>query len=70
MALTGSTELYLKFLRSPEFGSATILIAEGEYNETVNVTRKGPLTMLVRFIPSHPSSAQSARSMSNTYHVT
>lgn len=33
----------------PELGSATILIAEGEYQETVNVTRKGPLTMLVRW---------------------
>ncbi|KAF8194147.1 pectin lyase-like protein [Pholiota molesta] len=33
-------------LSLPELGSATILIAEGEYQETVNVTRKGPLTML------------------------
>ncbi|KAF8955293.1 pectin lyase-like protein [Flammula alnicola] len=30
----------------PEVGAATILIAEGEYQETVNVTRKSPLTML------------------------
>ncbi|KAF9483363.1 pectin lyase-like protein [Pholiota conissans] len=33
-------------LSLPELSSATILIAEGEYNETINVTRKGPLTML------------------------
>ncbi|TFY77245.1 hypothetical protein EWM64_g6765, partial [Hericium alpestre] len=27
-------------------GSATILIGAGEYHETVNVTRRGPLTLL------------------------
>ena len=32
---------------SNEMERATILIAEGEYHETVNVTRKGPLTLLV-----------------------
>ncbi|KIP04249.1 carbohydrate esterase family 8 protein [Phlebiopsis gigantea 11061_1 CR5-6] len=30
----------------PEDGPATILIGEGEYHETVNVTRRGPLTFL------------------------
>ncbi|KAF8904077.1 pectin lyase-like protein [Gymnopilus junonius] len=29
-----------------ELGAATILIAEGQYHETVNITRKGPLTLL------------------------
>ncbi|PPQ88402.1 hypothetical protein CVT25_011281 [Psilocybe cyanescens] len=33
-------------LSLPETGSATILVAEGEYQEVVNVTRKGPLTLL------------------------
>ncbi|KAH9480216.1 putative pectinesterase/pectinesterase inhibitor 7 [Psilocybe cubensis] len=33
-------------LSLPETGSATILIAAGEYQEVVNVTRTGPLTLL------------------------
>ena len=33
---------------SPEQGQAFILIGEGEYHETVNITRSGPLTLLVR----------------------
>ncbi|KAF8158502.1 pectin lyase-like protein [Crassisporium funariophilum] len=33
-------------LSLPDAGSATILISAGEYHETVNVTRKGPLTLL------------------------
>ncbi|TFK33326.1 carbohydrate esterase family 8 protein [Crucibulum laeve] len=35
-------------LSLPDMGRFTILVAEGEYHETVNVTRKGPLTLLVR----------------------
>ena len=35
-------------LASNEKEPATILIAEGEYHETVNITRQGPLTLLVR----------------------
>ena len=35
-------------LISDEKEPATILIAEGEYHETVNITRQGPLTLLVR----------------------
>lgn len=31
---------------SPNTGSATILIGAGEYHETINVTRTGPLTLL------------------------
>ncbi len=31
----------------PNLGRATILIAEGQYQETLNITRKGPLTLLV-----------------------
>ena len=33
---------------SDEKKPATILIAEGEYHETVKITRQGPLTLLVR----------------------
>jgi len=36
------------YLLSDEIEPATILIAEGEYHESINVTRKGPLTLLVR----------------------
>lgn len=31
----------------PENGTATILVEAGEYHETVNITRRGPLTLLV-----------------------
>ncbi len=31
----------------PDRGDAVILVGEGEYHETINVTRKGPLTLLV-----------------------
>ncbi|KAK0211229.1 pectin lyase-like protein [Desarmillaria ectypa] len=33
-------------LSLPDLGRATILIAEGQYQETLNITRKGPLTLL------------------------
>ncbi|KAJ6584525.1 carbohydrate esterase family 8 protein [Mycena capillaripes] len=33
-------------LPSPQTGAATILIAQGSYQETINVTRTGPLTLL------------------------
>ncbi|KAK0482590.1 pectin lyase-like protein [Armillaria novae-zelandiae] len=33
-------------LSLPNLGRATILIAEGQYQETLNITRKGPLTLL------------------------
>ncbi|TCD59888.1 hypothetical protein EIP91_011255 [Steccherinum ochraceum] len=33
-------------LSLPHTGAATILIGEGEYHETVNVTRKAPITLL------------------------
>ena len=36
----------------PEDGAATILIGAGDYHETVNVTRPGPVTLLVRIIYS------------------
>ena len=32
----------------PEHGDALILIGEGEYQEVVNITRSGPVTLLVR----------------------
>ena len=35
-------------LISDEKEPATILIAKGEYHETVKITRQGPLTLLVR----------------------
>jgi hypothetical protein len=31
----------------PLDGPAVILIGEGEYHETINITRKGPVTLLV-----------------------
>ena len=40
----------LKFL-SDETKPAIILIAEGEYYETVSILRPGPLTLLVRHAP-------------------
>ncbi|KAK7464914.1 hypothetical protein VKT23_006122 [Stygiomarasmius scandens] len=42
----------------PDEGEAFILIAEGEYNEAVNVTRSGPLTLLGQ-LPSSLSDSQS-----------
>lgn len=38
-------------LSLPHVGSAVILIGEGEYHETVNVTRQGPLTFLGQLSP-------------------
>jgi len=43
-------------LSLPDLGSATILIAAGEYQEVVNVTRKGPLTLLGQLQTSSPAS--------------
>ena len=43
--------LKIIYVPSNNLDSATILIAEGEYQETVNVARQGPLTLLVRNIP-------------------
>ncbi|KAL0059209.1 hypothetical protein AAF712_014053 [Marasmius tenuissimus] len=40
----------------PEEGEAIILIAEGQYHETVNVTRRAPLTLLGQ-LPSELASA-------------
>ncbi|KAI5116487.1 hypothetical protein M0805_009056 [Coniferiporia weirii] len=37
-------------LSLPEKGQAVILIGEGEYHETVNVTRSGPLILLASLI--------------------
>ncbi|KII86936.1 carbohydrate esterase family 8 protein [Plicaturopsis crispa FD-325 SS-3] len=39
-------------LSLPETGNATILIASGEYHETVNVSRAGPLTLLGQLPPN------------------
>ncbi|KAG6879824.1 hypothetical protein C0992_011107 [Termitomyces sp. T32_za158] len=40
----------------PVSGSATILIGEGEYHETINVTRSAPLTLLATSVdkPKYP----------------
>lgn len=38
---------YFPEIPREEGKAATILIGEGEYHETVNVTRKAPLTLLV-----------------------
>ena len=35
---------------SPEKNSAIILVGEGEYHETLNITRRAPLTLLVMFL--------------------
>lgn len=35
-------------LDRPHTGSAVILVGEGEYHETVNITREAPITLLVR----------------------
>ncbi|KAF5315294.1 hypothetical protein D9619_007383 [Psilocybe cf. subviscida] len=45
----------------PEDGPATILIAAGEYHETVNVTRKGPLTFLGQLPLSAAKNANNVR---------
>jgi len=34
-------------------GDATVLIGAGEYHETVNITRSGPLTLLVCGVRAH-----------------
>ncbi|KAJ3552755.1 hypothetical protein NM688_g3987 [Phlebia brevispora] len=39
-------------LSLPEDRNAVILIGEGEYHETVNITRKGPLTLLGQLDPT------------------
>ena len=41
----------LEYVDRPPTGDATILVGEGEYHETINVTRMDPITLLVR-LPS------------------
>ncbi|KAF8524973.1 pectin lyase-like protein [Gautieria morchelliformis] len=43
-------------LSLPETGSATILVGAGDYHETVNVTRTGPLTLLGQLDNAHLNS--------------
>ncbi|KAJ6511886.1 pectin lyase-like protein [Mycena vitilis] len=47
----------------PDTGAATILIGEGSYEETINVTRTGPLTLLGQLPPN--TTAQSGRPFAN-----
>ncbi|KAH8114386.1 pectin lyase fold/virulence factor [Phellopilus nigrolimitatus] len=49
-------------LSLPEEGQAVILIGEGEYHETLNVTRSGPLTLLGQLNESALSPASNASS--------
>ncbi|RDB16013.1 putative pectinesterase/pectinesterase inhibitor 7 [Hypsizygus marmoreus] len=53
-------------LSLPEIGHATILIGEGEYHETVNVTRSGALTLLGQLRSSSRYSVEQPKFPLNT----
>ncbi|KAF9236453.1 carbohydrate esterase family 8 protein [Melanogaster broomeanus] len=53
----------------PEAGNATILIGEGEYLETVNVTRSGPLTLLGQLSPETAFDETGNASTRNLVHI-
>ncbi|EJC97869.1 uncharacterized protein FOMMEDRAFT_137258 [Fomitiporia mediterranea MF3/22] len=59
------TSVQTAILSLPEEGQATILIGAGEYHETVNITRSGPLTLLGKLNSSalSPSSNASTRNL-------
>ncbi|KAA1473851.1 pectin lyase-like protein [Dentipellis sp. KUC8613] len=50
-------------------GNATILIGAGEYHETVNVTRRGPLTLLGQLDPRTAFDANGNASTRNTVRI-
>ena len=52
----------------PEEGDAVILIGAGEYHETVQVTRKGALTLLVRLPKTLHDTTDHCDVELNTYH--
>ncbi|KAF9236455.1 carbohydrate esterase family 8 protein [Melanogaster broomeanus] len=56
-------------LSLPETGNATILIGEGEYLETVNVTRTGPLTLLGQLSPETAFDPTGNASTRNLVHI-
>ncbi|KAI0075082.1 pectin lyase-like protein [Panus rudis PR-1116 ss-1] len=53
----------------PENGRSTILIGEGDYHETLNVTRKGPLTLLGQLRADTAFSPSSNASTRNLVHI-
>ncbi|TFK93312.1 carbohydrate esterase family 8 protein [Polyporus arcularius HHB13444] len=53
----------------PEHGAATILIGAGEYHETVNVTRSGPLTLLGQLDPKTAFDPAGNASTRNSVHI-
>ncbi|KAI0762007.1 pectin lyase-like protein [Trametes elegans] len=53
----------------PEHGKATILIGAGEYHETINVTRQGPLTLLGQLDPQSVIDPKGNASTRNLVHI-
>ncbi|KAH9850232.1 carbohydrate esterase family 8 protein [Lenzites betulinus] len=53
----------------PEWGPATILIGGGEYHETLNITRSGPLTLLGQLDPSTAFDPNGNASTRNLVHI-
>ncbi|KAI0823154.1 carbohydrate esterase family 8 protein [Trametes gibbosa] len=53
----------------PEEGSATILIGAGEYQETVNITRRGSLTLLGQLDPMTAFDPHGNASTRNLVHI-
>ncbi|KAI0718206.1 pectin lyase-like protein [Cerioporus squamosus] len=53
----------------PEHGTATILVGAGEYHETINVTRSGPLTLLGQLNPQTAFDPAGTASTRNLVHI-
>ncbi|KAH9890352.1 pectin lyase-like protein [Cubamyces lactineus] len=56
-------------LSLPDEGHATILIGAGDYHETVNVTRKGPITLLGQLDPRTAFDPAGNASTRNLVHI-
>jgi len=51
----------------PELGDTTILIGQGQYHETVNVTRQGPLTLLGQVDPTSTNTSNLVQIWNNLF---
>ncbi|TBU46272.1 pectin lyase-like protein [Dichomitus squalens] len=63
------TSVQAAILSLPETGSVTILIGAGEYHETVNVTRTGPVTLLGELDPNTAFDPAGNASTRNLVHI-
>ncbi|KAI8986175.1 pectin lyase-like protein [Trametes punicea] len=63
------TSVQQAILALPEKGAATVLIGAGEYHETVNITRKDPLTLLGQLDPRTAFDPAGNASTRNLVHI-